>query len=238
MARWAPADVAGWKVPADWIRRRERGEPLAWITGHASFGGIDVRVDHSVYPPRPWSAELALTAAGLLGESGRLLDLCSGCGAVAALVARRRPSAFVVAVDVDPAAAACSRRNGVPAVAGDLDAALDPAARFDVVTAVAPYVPSAAVGDLAADVRTHEPAHALDGGVDGLEVVRRVVGVASRRLVPRGWLVVELGDEQDAALAPDLAASGFDHVEPWHDADGDLLGLAARSSGEVHPRGS
>ncbi len=228
MARWAPADVAGWKVPADWVRRRERGEPLAWITGHATFGGIDLRVDHGVYPPRPWSAELALTAAGLLGEHGRLLDLCTGCGAIAALVARRRPGARVVAVDVDPVAAACAARNGVPAVAADLDAALRPDARVDAVTAVAPYVPTAAVGELSADVRAHEPVHALDGGADGLEVVRRIVAVSARRLVAGGWLLLELGGDQDAALAPDLAACGFDRVEPWHDADGDLLGLAAR----------
>ena len=228
LLRWAPADVAGWKVPADWVRRRSLGEPLAWITGHSSFGDIDVRVVAGTYPPRPWSAELALMAAGLLGEDGRLLDLCTGCGAVAALVGRRRPRAMVVGVDVDPTAAACAGANGVAAVAGDLDAPLERDAAFEVVTAVAPYVPTTQLAALASDVRSHEPVGALDGGGDGLDVVRRVVEVAARRLVLGGWLLVELGGDQDAVLAPDLAAAGFGPAEPWHDADGDLLGLATR----------
>ena len=236
LARWAPQGFGGWSVPADWVRRRSLGTPLAWVSGHASFGGLDVRVAPGVYPPRPWSAELALIAASHLAGfplsgGGRMLDLCTGCGAVAALVAQRRPTAFVVGVDLDPVAAACARSNGVVTVIGDLDSPLDPAARFDVITAVAPYVPTAALanaGGVAPDVATFEPVVALDGGVDGLEVLRRVVSVASLRLLAGGWLVVEVGGEQDRVLVPALVAAGFAEVTPWHDADGDLLGIAAR----------
>ncbi|HPU37991.1 MAG TPA: methyltransferase domain-containing protein [Microthrixaceae bacterium] len=236
LARWAPQGFGGWSVPADWVRRRSLGTPLAWVTGHACLGGLDVRVAPGVYPPRPWSAELALIAASHLAGfplsgGGRMLDLCTGCGAVAALVAQRRPTAFVVGVDLDPAAAACARSNGVIAVIGDLDSSLDPAARFDVVTAVAPYVPTAALtnaGGVVPDVAAFEPVVALDGGVDGLEVLRRVVRVAAQRLASDGWLVVEVGGEQDRELVPALAAAGFSEVTPWYDADGDLLGIAAR----------
>lgn len=236
MARWAPQSFGGWSVPADWVRRRSLGTPLAWVTGHASFGGLDVRVAPGVYPPRPWSAELALIAASHLpgsapGGGGRVLDLCTGCGAVAALLAQRRPAAFVVGIDVDPDAVACARSNGVIALVGDLDAPVRAEARFDVITAVAPYVPSAALiepGGVAADVAAYEPVVALDGGSDGLGVLRRVVRSAAVRLRPGGWLVVEVGGDQDGALSADLDRAGFADVTPWYDADGDLLGLAAR----------
>lgn len=236
MARWAPQGFGGWSVPSDWVRRRSLGTPLAWVTGHSSFGGLDVRVAPGVYPPRPWSAELALIAASHLpgsasNRSPRMLDLCTGCGAVAALVAQRRPAAFVLGTDVDPTAAACARSNGVVTVVGDLDAPIAADARFDVLTAVAPYVPSAALtsgGGVASDVTAFEPTAALDGGLDGLDVLRRVVSVAALRLVPGGWLVVEVGGEQDRALTAALVEAGFVEATPWHDADGDLLGVAAR----------
>ena len=102
------------------------------------------------------------------------------------------------------------------------------ASRFDVVTAVAPYVPTDALRLLPTDVQRHEPRLALDGGDDGLDLVRHVVGAAGAVLRRRGWLLVEVGGDQDARLAPTLDAAGFDLVTPWHDDDGDLRGLAAR----------
>ena len=99
---------------------------------------------------------------------------------------------------------------------------------LDLVTAVAPYVPRAELGLLPADVREHEPRAAHDGGDDGLAVVRRVVEAAGRLLRPGGWLVVELGGDQDERLSDDLEAAGFDDPETWRDAEGDLRGLVAR----------
>jgi len=93
---------------------------------------------------------------------------------------------------------------------------------------VAPYVPTAAIGYLPADVVRYEPRSALDGGEDGLAVVRRIVAGAARLLVAGGWLLLELGADQDEALAGDLGAAGFDIAEAWRDAEGDLRGLAAR----------
>ncbi len=81
-----------------------------------------------------------------------------------------------------------------------------------------------------ADVQRYEPRGALDGGADGLDVARRVVAAASRLLARGGWLLIELGGNQDEGLAPDLAAAGFRTVEAWHDEDGDLRGLAAQRS--------
>ena len=101
-----------------WIGRRERGEPLAWIVGSASFCGRTVLVDRGVYVPRRQSEELARRAAGLLPAGGRAADLCTGAGAIAAHLAGEVPSATVVGTDIDPRAVACARRNGVAAVVG------------------------------------------------------------------------------------------------------------------------
>ena len=102
---------------------------------------------------------------------------------------------------------------------------------MDVVTAVAPYVPTDELAFLPADVTRYEPLHALDGGGDGLTLVRRVIADAARLLRSGGWLLLELGGAQDAALAVELAAHGFADVSQWADDDDDLRGLAARASG-------
>jgi release factor glutamine methyltransferase len=211
-----------------WLRRREGGEPLAWITGSTEFCGRRLHVAPGVYVPRPQTEELARRASAHLRPGGWSIDLCTGCGAVAAHLAAELPSATVIGVDVDRTAAACARRNGVPALAADLDAPLRAAGGADVVTAVAPYVPTAELAHLPRDVIRHEPTGALDGGADGLDLVRRVVAAAARLLHPGGRLLLELGGEQDAELAPALAAAGFTTVETWYDQDGDLRGLAAR----------
>ncbi len=209
------------------VQRRERGEPLAWITGTTTFAGLTVKVDPDVYVPRFHSEELALRAATLLRPHGRAVDLCTGAGAIAAYLMHTVPSACVVGVDVDEPAVVCARGNGVPTVRADLDGALR-AAMFDVVTAVAPYVPTGDLRLLPADVQRYEAPLALDGGADGLDLVRRVVEGASRLLHRGGWLLTEVGGEQDRALAPQLAAAGFDEPTSWLDAEGDLRGIAAQ----------
>jgi release factor glutamine methyltransferase len=147
---------------------------------------------------------------------------------LAAHLAAVVPTATVIAVDVDPLAAACARANGVAALVGDLAEAIVEAPVFDVVCAVAPYVPTDAIEYLPADVQRYEPRRALDGGADGLGPTRRIVGAAARRLRPGGWLLVEIGADQDELLAPALAAAGFGEISPWHDEDDDLRGIAAR----------
>jgi release factor glutamine methyltransferase len=214
-----------------WIRRREQGEPLAWITGTLQFCGHMLCVDPGVYVPRFQSEELARRASTLLAANGGwAVDLCTGAGAIAAHVMAEAPAATVIGVDIDMRAVVCARRNRVHALLGDLDQPLRSNA-FDVVTAVAPYVPTGELRLLPADVQRYEPRRTLDGGDDGLDLVRRIVVSAGRLLRPGGWLLTELGGEQDRALSPTLAASGFYVVEPWFDEDGDLRGLAAQAAG-------
>jgi release factor glutamine methyltransferase len=213
-----------------WLVRREQGEPPAWITGTTTFCGRTLHVSPGVYVPRAQTEELARRAASVLPPGGRALDLCTGTGAVAAHVRARVPTAAVIGVDRDVTAAACARRNGVPALVGDLDGPLRRGPLFDVVTAVAPYVPSGEVRLLPADVRRYEPPRAHDGGRDGLQLVRRVVAAAGSLLRPGGWLLVEVGGAQHRALEPVLAAHGFGRVTPWWDDEGDLRGVACSAA--------
>lgn len=220
----AASDPAGLEAL---VRRREHGEPLAWLTGTVAFCGHPVAVSPGCYVPRAQSEPLARRAAGHLRPGGRAADLCTGVGAVAAHLARAVPGAVVVGTDVDPVATACARRNGVRAVRADLGGCLRPGA-FDLVTAVAPYVPTGELAFLPADVQRHEPRLALDGGPDGCAVLRRVVADAGRLLRPGGHLLVEIGGVEDDVLAPALDAAGFAAWATWADEEGDLRGLAAR----------
>lgn len=213
-----------------WVRRREQGEPLAWITGTIGFCGLAIHVERGVYVPRGQTEELAQRAAALLPPGGAAVDLCTGSGAVAACLSAAHSDATVVGIDLDPVAAACARSNGVPAVVGDLEGPLRRQV-FDVVTAVAPYVPTDDLRLLPADVARYEPRLALDGGGDGLDIVRRIVAAAARILRPGGWLLVEVGGDQDDGLGPSLDAAGFGDTVAWFDDDGDLRGLAAQLGG-------
>jgi release factor glutamine methyltransferase len=96
-------------------------------------------------------------------------------------------------------------------------------------------VPTAELRLLPADVQRYEPRLALDGGRDGLALVRRTIGAAAPLLRPGGWLLIEVGDDQDRTLAPTFAAHGFDRLDPWYDEDGDLRGIAACRIGRVSP---
>jgi release factor glutamine methyltransferase len=212
----------------EWLARREAGEPLVWITGRLRFCGQTLLIAPGVYVPRPQTEELARRAAAVLPAGGHALDLCTGAGAIAAHLRAEIHGATVIGVELDPTAASCARSNGVDVVIGDLGDPLRDGAAFDVVTAVAPYVPTGSLAYLPSDVQRYEPRVALDGGVDGIDVVRRVIETARRVLHSGGWLLVEVGGEQDHILATDLERSGFHAITSWRDDEGDLRGLAAR----------
>lgn len=211
------------------MSRREAGEPLAWVTGTVRFAELDLCIDRGVFVPRQQTSLVVSAALEVLPENGVAVDLCTGSGAVAAAVGRARPSARVVGTDIDPAACACARGNGVEVYEGDLDAGLPEAlcGRVDVVTAVAPYVPTDRISYLPRDFRDFEPLRALDGGAGGVAVIERVVVAAGRLLRPGGWLVVEVGADQDTLLAPALRAAGFGPAESVRDEEGDLRVLRA-----------
>jgi release factor glutamine methyltransferase len=211
------------------VARRLAGEPLAWITGTATFCGLEVHIDPGVYVPRPHTEQLALRAAERLPAGGVAVDVCTGSGAVAMALAARRPGARIVATDLDPVAVACAGRNGVEAFLGDLFAPLPAGLEgsVDVVTGVVPYVPAGELGLLQRDTFAFESAVAYDGGSDGCDVLRRVIAESPRLLRPGGALLLELGGDQADLLAPDLARHGHTAIRVLHDEDGDVRGVEA-----------
>ncbi|HWH96275.1 MAG TPA: hypothetical protein VNT03_20600 [Baekduia sp.] len=215
-------------VLAALLERRLTGEPLAWITGTVWFCGLSLAVAEGVYVPRWQSEALAARACERLPASGGVaVDLCTGCGAVAAVLARR--AARVVGTDVDARSVACARDNGVEAYVGDLFAPLpgDLAGVVDVVVGVVPYVPTRELGLLQRDTFTFETSLAYDGGEDGCAILRRVVRDSARWLRRGGALVLELGGDEASLLAGELAAAGFVDVGVLRDEDGDVRGVEA-----------
>lgn len=212
------------------VRRRLRGEPLAWITGSVTFCGLRVRIDPGVFVPRPHTETLARRAITLLPDEGIAVDLCTGSGAVAVVLAAARPRATVVGTDVDPLAVACAGRNGVAVSEGDLDTPLPSTlrGRVDVMTAVVPYVPTEELHLLPRDVLAHEPRHALDGGSGGTFVLVRAAGAAARWLRPGGSVLLELGGDQAADLTAILTDLGFTDLRVHADADGQDRAIEGR----------
>jgi release factor glutamine methyltransferase len=214
------------------LGRRCQGEPLAWLTGSVEFCGERVLVRHGVYVPRWQSEALAIAAVEYLPADGFAIDLCTGAGAIARVLSRRRPGARVIATDIDPLAVACARANGVSVVRCDLASGLAPAlaGTLDVVVAVVPYVPDDALHLLPRDVTTYEPRHALDGGPGGLTHLVRAARSANHLLRAGGHLLLELGDDQDAALNPVLERFGYRDVEVQRDDEGDLRAIVCRQT--------
>ncbi|HVC70605.1 MAG TPA: methyltransferase [Acidimicrobiales bacterium] len=212
------------------VARRCSGEPLAWLTGSVRFGGETVLVHRGVYVPRWQSEPLAFEAAARLPEDGLAADLCTGAGAVAVVLARRRPRARVVATEIDPVAVACARSNGVEVYEGDMAAGLPDEfrGRIDVVTAVVPYVPRSELRLLPRDVTAYEPLAALDGGEDGTDLLVRAVGESAVLLRPGGSLLLELGGDEAELLQPVLESHHYTKVEFLLDEDGDLRALACQ----------
>lgn len=213
------------------VARRVSGEPLAWITGSVVFGGVRVHVDPGVFVPRPHTEAMALRAASLLPDAGVAVDLCTGSGAVAALLASAHPQATVVATEADPLAVACARRNSVDVLVGDLDEPLPTAlrGRVDVMTAVVPYVPTGELPFLPRDVLANEPRAALDGGSRGTTLLVRAAEAAPRWLRPGGSVLLELGGDQAAEVAAVFERVGLTGIRVHRDGDGQDRAIEARS---------
>lgn len=191
------------------VQRRVGGEPLEQVLGWAQFCGLRIAVEPGVFVPRRRTEFLVAQAIALRPRV--LVDLCCGTGAIAAAVAAAL-GIEVHAVDVDPAAVRCARRNLAGSVyEGDLFDALPPtlAGRVDVLVANAPYVPSDSIALMPREARLYEPPVALDGGPEGVDVQRRIIAGAVHWLAPHGHLLVETSPNQAAAGVQACAVSGL-----------------------------
>ncbi|HVV50416.1 MAG TPA: peptide chain release factor N(5)-glutamine methyltransferase [Polyangia bacterium] len=209
------------------IKRRQAGESVAYLVGKKEFWGLDFAVDARVLVPRPDTETLIEEARERLAgaASPRIADLGTGSGAIALTLAKLFPAAAVFAVDVSPAALEVARANaerlGLPVtfLEGDLTAPLAAEAPFSLLAANLPYIPTGDMQTLPPEVKS-EPALALDGGPDGLLLVRRLVAAAPALLAPGGALVLEIGAGQAGATADLLGAAGFADVRVRRDLGG------------------
>lgn len=202
----------------DLVRRRVSGEPLEYVLGWAEFAGLRMVVDDGVFVPRHRTEFLVQEAVALLGRASPtvpvVVDLCCGSGALGAAVAAAR-RVDLYATDVDPTAVRCARRNvraaGGQVFSGDLFEPLPRAirGRVDVLLANVPYVPTEEIALLPPEARLHEARATLDGGEDGLDVLRRVSAEAPRWLAPGGHLLVETSEGQAATAVSVLAGDGL-----------------------------
>lgn len=197
-----------------WVDRRAAGEPAHHLTGLCPFWGRDFRVTPRVLVPRPETELLVQAALDLpLPATASVLDVGTGSGCIAVTLAAERPAWRVTATDLSLAAAAVAadnaRRHGVDVgvVCCDLSGAVD--GRADLVTANLPYVPSRDLERLPVEVR-HDPVLALDGGQDGLGIVRRLLRILTSVLAPGGRALLELGENQAAEIARLAVKAGLD----------------------------
>lgn len=197
------------------VERRAGGLPLEHVLGWAEFRGLRIAVDSGVFVPRRRTEFLVGQAVALAGRAPVVVDLCCGSGALGAALAACLGPVELHAADIDPAAVRCARRNvadaGGEVHEGDLYDPLPDAlrGRVGILLANVPYVPSGEVGLLPAEARVHEARVALDGGADGLDVLRRVTLEAPQWLAPGGHLLFETSEQQVPAAVEAVERAGL-----------------------------
>ncbi|MEW2044242.1 putative protein N(5)-glutamine methyltransferase [Streptomyces sp. NPDC005476] len=195
--------------------RRAAGLPLEHVVGWAEFHGLRITVESGVFVPRRRTEFLVDQALAAVPHASVVVDLCCGSGAVGAALAASLGPVELHSADIDEAAVRCARRNvagyGGHAYVGDLFTALPGRlrGRIDLLAANVPYVPSGEVPLLPTEARDHEPLTALDGGGDGLDVLRRVAAEAPHWLAPGGCLLVETSERQAPAAVEAFTRSGL-----------------------------
>lgn len=212
------------------VKRRRKREPVAHIIGTKAFHEIEVMVPPGMFVPRPETEILvdeALQRLKGLTHDPRALDLCAGTGAIALALLKARDDLRAWAVDVDPAFLDTAMANALRLIVsgritllqGDLYQPLAGLPPFDLIACNPPYVPSPEIDSLMPEVRDHEPRAALDGGGDGLDVVRRVIEGAAGHLRHGGWLLIEVGEGQARAVEA-MAGAELKHQATRSDLQG------------------
>jgi release factor glutamine methyltransferase len=230
------------------LRRVADGEPLQYVTGESYFMGHRFAVGPAVLIPRPETEVLCDLAIRILRERAeaaapRVLDLCTGSGALAISIALALPSVQLTASDISPAALAVARANAealgasarIVFASGDLFDGLalpgeEGGERYDMIVTNPPYIRTDDISGLSREVRDHEPLQALDGGVSGLDFYHRIAPAAGRYLTAGGILLTEIGWDQGTEVKAALSAAGFSEVKVMQDLSGRdrIVGAIAR----------
>lgn len=206
------------------LQRRLNGEPIAYIVGEREFYGLAFHVTPDVLIPRPETELLVELALEFLPENGRVLDMGTGSGAIAIAIAYARPDVAVTALDVSEAALVIAQRNAahhqvqVEFLQSDWYNALTDQ-RFDVIVANPPYIVSGDDHLSQGDLR-FEPINALTDHADGLSALRTIIAGATSHLAVNGWLLMEHGYDQAAAVRDLCKATGLREVQSWRDLAG------------------
>jgi release factor glutamine methyltransferase len=239
-AETLPAESLG--AYRELISRRAHHEPLAYITGHCEFMGLNFTVTPAVLIPRPDTEILTEAAIRLIRAQGQVsaLDLCTGSGCVAISLAHYCPELAVTATDISEAALAVARQNAaalLPAppthsirlLHADLFEGLPAGSTYGLITANPPYIPTSELDGLQASVKDYEPFTALDGGEDGLIFYRRIAQSASDYLVPEGYIIMEIGYDQAENVKQLLETNHFTEITIERDLAGlDRVAIARR----------
>ena len=197
------------------VEKRVQGQPLEYILGWVDFFGLRIAIDPGVFVPRQRTEFLVREAIARAHSDAVILDLCCGCGAIGIAIASAISGAELFAADIEHAAVENTRRNfaitGGRVFEGDLSDPLPDAlrGRVDILSANVPYVPTDAIALMPPEARDFEPRVTLDGGEDGLDVLRRVAAEARLWLAPGGNLFVETSEDQAPAACEILARSGL-----------------------------
>ncbi len=199
------------------VRRRASGEPTAYILGKKEFWSLSFAVGKGVLIPRPDTETLVQAALSLMGDSGKFLELGVGSGAVSIALLKEKEWWEGVGVDREEAPMQFTAKNAashgvserLSLLRGDLYGPLDPLDSFDLIITNPPYIPSGQIPSLQREVAAFEPAAALDGGEDGLDLIRRIVSGAPARLKEGGSLLIEFGMGQESEVGEIIRGEPF-----------------------------
>jgi release factor glutamine methyltransferase len=220
------------------VQRRVKGSPVAHLVGRKEFFSLEFEVGPAVLVPRAdseWLVTECLTLAKPM-TAPRLLDVGTGSGCLAVALASQHKTAVVTAIDLSADALAVARRNAarhklderIRFLEGDLFAPVPEGERFDFIVSNPPYIPTAVIATLAAEVRDHEPRLALDGGGDGFVVIDRLLAESPKYLEVGGYLLLEIGYDQEAEGRKRFEAAGWELGKTIQDAEGRARVLRGR----------